>query len=265
LTFNPGTLSPNFSSATTAYTATLPAGTTTFSVTPTVTEPNATVKVNGLATASGTASALLTVGTLPFAVSVVVTAQNGTTTSTYTVTVNNFAPAFADYACGTPFQTAAAISRAKLLAKASDANGDTLTITAVGPASSHGGRVTLQTSAISYTPPNGFSGIDDFPVTIADSRGGSVTGTVTVTVGPAPDTGGPGSMTLNPPQLTAQPDGSLAVSFRGIPGRTYQIQRSTDLATWTVVATVSASGTGAITWTDPAPPQPNAYYRLALP
>jgi hypothetical protein len=178
----------------------------------------------------------------------------------------NTTPTFAGFAAATAWQTPASITSRKLLTKAADVDGDTLTVSAAGPASSNSGTAVLQASAILYTPPNNFSGTDTFPVTISDSRGGSVTGTVTVTVGAPPNSsGGSGSMTLNPPQLSPQPGGSLDVSFRGIPGRAYQIQRSTDLTIWTTVAAVTASATGTITWTDPAPPQPDAYYRLALP
>ena len=85
LTASAGTLSPAFASAVTAYTvgaALLPGSTT---ITPTTSHPSATVKVNTLATPSGSASAAiaLLVGLTP--ITVEVTAGDGTTQKTYTV------------------------------------------------------------------------------------------------------------------------------------------------------------------------------------
>ena len=62
-----------------------------------------------------------------------------------------------------------------------------------------------------------------------------------------------------------QSGGGIALKFHGIPGRSYQIQRSTDMSVWATIATVTAGATGAITFTDDNPPRPNAFYRLALP
>ena len=97
-----GTLSPAFASATTSYTATVGNATTSVTLTPTLTDTRATMKVNGVAVASGSASAAipLAVGSNPL--SVVVTALNGTTTSTYTVTVTRAASSVATLAALTP-------------------------------------------------------------------------------------------------------------------------------------------------------------------
>ena len=57
----------------------------------------------------------------------------------------------------------------------------------------------------------------------------------------------------------------MEIRFHGIPGRSYQIQRSTDLASWSTIATVTANSTGGMVFIDENPPQPSAYYRLALP
>ena len=174
----------------------------------------------------------------------------------------NSAPTFAGYAAGTPYQTAAAIALAKLLASAADAEGDALSVTAAG-ASAQGGTAVLQAGSILYTPAAGFSGSDSFPITISDARGASVTGTVSVTV--QADSGIAGGGATNPPLLTVQPGGSIQLAFAGIPGRSYEIQRSSDLTNWLVIATVAAGPTGAVSFTDPSPPQPNGYYRLHRP
>jgi len=87
-----------------------------------------------------------------------------------------------------------------------------------------------------------FSGSDTFSVTLTDALGATVSGTVTVTVGPDPNSGVQG---LNTPQLTILPGGHVGIAFQGIPGRQYQIQCSTNLSTWTTTATVTAASDGA--------------------
>jgi len=88
LALSVGTLNLGFASGTKDYTASVPNATALITITPTVTDATATLKVNGTTVVSGAASGSipLSVGNNPIAV--VVTAQDGTTTSTYTVTVN---------------------------------------------------------------------------------------------------------------------------------------------------------------------------------
>lgn len=89
LTINQGTLSPTFASGTTSYSASVAFSVTSINITPTVNQANATVKVNGTTTTSGTAQAVsLSVGTN--SIPVVVTAQDGSTT-TYTINVTRAA------------------------------------------------------------------------------------------------------------------------------------------------------------------------------
>jgi len=85
LSISTGTLSPAFTTGTTAYMAIMAAATTGVTVTPTVTAPTATVKVNETTVASGVASATIPI-TDTQAIATVVTAQDGSTT-TYTLTV----------------------------------------------------------------------------------------------------------------------------------------------------------------------------------
>lgn len=187
--------------------------------------------------------------------------HGGVATATVVVTVDgeNDSPVFAGYAAATSFETAATISLAEILSKASDPEGDAMSMTAAGPASAEGGAVVLSANSILYTPPAGFSGIDSFPIRIEDAHGATVTGTVTV------DVVSNGGQEPNPPQLTVLPGGDVGITFQGIPGRDYQIQRSTDLTTWSTIATVSTTVDGVAGFTDGDPPQPNGFYRLRMP
>ncbi|MFB5761966.1 cadherin-like beta sandwich domain-containing protein [Paenibacillus medicaginis] len=88
LTLSSGSLSPAFASDTTSYTASVANSVGSITVTPTVSDSNATVTVNGTEVTSGSASGeiSLSVGSSN-TITVVVTAQDGTTKQTYTVTV----------------------------------------------------------------------------------------------------------------------------------------------------------------------------------
>jgi uncharacterized delta-60 repeat protein len=171
----------------------------------------------------------------------------------------NTPPVFSGYSVSTAYQTAVTISPGKLLIAASDADGHALSVTAAGPASAQGGTAVLGTGIL-YTPPAAFSGTDTFPVTITDALGATVNGTVTVTVGAPPGSGG---STLNPPQVTVQPNGKPKIAFQGIPGRTYRVERTTNFSTWTTLANVTASPTGQVEYTDENPPPGSAFYRIA--
>jgi hypothetical protein len=57
----------------------------------------------------------------------------------------------------TAYETVAGISLGKLLAKAADADGGALSVTAAGPASAEGGTAVLGSTLLD-TPPTGFSG-----------------------------------------------------------------------------------------------------------
>jgi hypothetical protein len=177
----------------------------------------------------------------------------------------NRPPVFAGYGVSTPYQTPVSVALNELLAKAADPDGDALTVTAAGPGTAHGGTAVLLAEAVRYTPPAGFAGDDTFSVTLTDARGASVVGTITVTVGQPGGGEDPGSLSVNSPQLIRLPGGQMEIKYQGIAGRTYRIERSPDLTDWSLVATVTATTTGAVTWTDTNPPQPSAFYKLAFP
>jgi uncharacterized protein with beta-barrel porin domain len=91
LAISSGTLSPSFASGTTSYTASVANGTSSITVTPTVTDSNSTVKINGTTVTSGSASGAIALSVGSNTITTVVTAQDGTTTQTYTTTVTRAA------------------------------------------------------------------------------------------------------------------------------------------------------------------------------
>ena len=166
----------------------------------------------------------------------------------------NRAPLFAGYALNGTAGQPLSIYPAKILARASDPEGDAVTLTRVFGPSAQGGTVTLA-GTVNYTPSNGFTGIDTFEVELTDAHGASARGTITITVTDA----APGPA-LNQTNFTII-DGKAEMVFRGIPGRSYLIQRSSDLSNWSDLGTVTAGPDGKIQYTDPAPPVPQGFYR----
>src|SRR5439155_10048019 len=147
----------------------------------------------------------------------------------------------------------------KLLARASEDIPASLSISDVSPNSTNGGTVTLSSTNIIYTPATNFIGIDMFTYTVEDDSGGTATASVVVKVL------SPTEASLNlVGQPTAYPDG-VKVRFAGVPGYTYTVERSTDLANWTTLGTYTVPEKGIAEFTDPTPPADQPYYRTAQP
>jgi len=99
-----------------------------------------------------------------------------------TVTPANDPPVAVDDTATTPYETAVVVS---VLANDSDVEGDSLSVVSVG-AAAHG-LVTIDPGgSVTYAPATGYSGPDAFAYTVGDGNGGTDTGMVNVTVGPAP-------------------------------------------------------------------------------
>ena len=150
--------------------------------------------------------------------------------------------------------TATTLQIFKLTSKTSGARG---TVSLNSVSSSSGATVGISGGNITYTPPSGFTGTDTFAAVLTDGHG-SITATVVVTVSGA-NTG---------PSITPVNNGSGYGTFTasGIPGTSYTVQVSTDLANWSDYATVTADSLdGLIQFTDTAlisSYSPAVFYRL---
>ncbi len=123
-----------------------------------------------------------------------------TVTSTLTVVVSgvNDSPEVAPTA---QFETAANTPQA-FSVSGSDIDGDMLSYTASDPAN---GMVTGgENGQFTYTPTNGFAGMDSFMVTVSDGKGGTAIQTLTVTV-----TAQNGTPVASPATATAVEDGAI--------------------------------------------------------
>jgi hypothetical protein len=140
-------------------------------------------RLNG-ASVAGATGATLTLGNVQLtqqgAYDVVVTNNFGAVTSRVAMLVLNTPPLAGADTIFRPAGQGMMIEVASLLANDTDPDGDALSIAAVSPASSHGATVVLNGTVITYTPPANFNALDTFTYTLADTRGATATGLVTV-------------------------------------------------------------------------------------
>jgi hypothetical protein len=63
-------------------------------------------------------------------------------------------------------------------------------------------------------------------------------------------------------KITPQAGAGTVLTYTGSPFESFLIQRSTNLSDWTGLGNVTATGAGAVSYTDPTPPAGKAFYRL---
>ncbi|MDB6018143.1 MAG: hypothetical protein JWR19_2632 [Pedosphaera sp.] len=186
----------------------------------------------------------------------------GSTNSVSPQQMINTPPVTHIFSFSTTQDTAKGFSSSKLLQTVSDADHDTITMTSLDATSVNGGTVVLSGGVITYTPPAGSTNTDSFTYNVSDGFGGSSIGTVVVNV-IASTASAPAQ---NVTGFNMLPNGNASIHFAGIPGRTYTIQASTDLHTWTNVGSAPASANGAFQFEDlDTASFPSRYYRSAFP
>lgn len=143
---------------------------------------------------------------------------------------------------------------ASLLAVATDADSDVLTVSGVQLTSTNG--VSLSTNAGFILYSNYVSKADQINYTLSDGRGGSVTGTVQIKP----------SLEGRFASLPQPVGNAMTFQFVGSPGWIYYLERSTNLPDWVTIWTNAAPATGLFHYTDTfsdlAAQPPAAFYRL---
>jgi hypothetical protein len=145
-----------------------------------------------------------------------------------------------------------------LLTNATDADvGDTLRLVGVSSSSTNGAPLYTNATFVLYSLPPGGNVADSFTQTVSDGLD-STNGTVLLSIKPDP-TG------TNFNQVASSLVGGLpAVTFIGIPGRSYHVQRTQDLSgtpAWTDLITTNAPAGALFQFVDPSPPAGPRYYR----
>ena len=184
---------------------------------------------------------------------------HGSTNSLTRDQLINSSPVGADTTMSAMRNQSTNLSATKLALKCTDADSDSLSVTAVDATSAHGGTLSLGGTTITYTPPTNYTGADSYSYTVSDTYGATGTGTVDVTVEAA-------QVSLVIQDLAQLPDGNMEVRASGIPGETYLIQASGNLNTWATIGTNAADSNGRIVFPDlNATNHTSRFYRLAAP
>ena len=122
-----------------------------------------------------------------------------------------------------------------------DVDGDSMVLTNVSSPSTNGGTVTCDSTNVYYHDINNVT--DQFGYTISDGQGGTASGVVTVLMAQQAVSGG-----------SVNSDGSVTLSFSGIPGNVYWVEATTDLTppvVWMTIGTNTAGTNGLWQFTDP--------------
>jgi len=148
--------------------------------------------------------------------------------------------------------TSLKIPIASLLANDTDGNLDTISLTSVDATSTGGAAVSANSTYVFYVANSAGNG-DTFKYYISDGNDGTANGTVTVNV---VSQGGIA-------QTPVVADGKAYISFAGIPGSAYDVQRAFAAeGPYTTLRTMNAPADGLFLYVDDPAPSPSAYYRL---
>jgi len=157
----------------------------------------------------------------------------------------------------------AKISELAMLANDTDPDGGSLTITTVTSLLPSGARVRRDNGWVIYEPPAGYNLPDSFTYVVRNNQGATATGTVNVTLW-VDD----GRFTRNDLSITLINETAI-VRYAGIPGRTYEIQTTSSLASAVIWAPhpagpQMAKPDGTFEIIDQAPPSPRFYRAIQL-
>lgn len=154
------------------------------------------------------------------------------------------------------------IQSTELMQSVSDPDGHFLSLMDVGSPTTNSGQVTIQGTAIVFSPAPNSTNDDAFVYVVDDSFGNSATGLVTVTMLAAQPSLAPQKSPKMISRLV-QSDGGCLVSFSGVAGCWYQILTATSilLPDWIFAIELQANSDGLIEFYDPPPLAPSKFYR----
>jgi hypothetical protein len=171
------------------------------------------------------------------------------------VTVPNVVPVVGTDSFARARNTQLRILISNLLTNDTDPNADLLSFVSVSAISTNGASLYTDSTQILYYPLSGHNPTNDsFSYTISD---GLLTATGTVNVTLLPD---PTGRTFNIVSSVLDTNGHPVITFAGLPGYTYNVQRSANLTNWIVMLTTNAPEAGLFQFTDLNPSSP-AFYR----
>jgi len=120
--------------------------------------------------------------------------------------------------------------------------GDAPSVEPISALSANGGTLTLTNSALRYTPPASFSGVDNFTYRLRGLFGDEDTANIKVRVIAGADQG------ATVVSVMRESPSSMMVCLLGAPNQTYMVEQSTNLFAWTGVSPITADGVGSMTY-----------------
>lgn len=143
-------------------------------------------------------------------------------------------------------------------------SGTGISLVSAGPSTTEGGTVVIVDGYVYYSPPPSDPLLDTFTYTIQSADGQTADGTITV------DRTGPDSLPTSnilDVQVTgASPPYTVAITFAGIPGRTYTVESSNSPGPpWTTLGTATVGADGTSTFTDSTANSAALFYRVVFP
>ncbi len=149
------------------------------------------------------------------------------------------------------------VAFADLATNWSDVDSDSVSLASLNLVTTNGVNLSTNSAWILYT--NSPNVNDQFSYSVSDGQGGTASGLVNILILTNVTGQATGSIAIS--------NGTVNLSFAGIPGATYNVQRSTNLNDWLTIWTTNAPDNGLFNFVDSfsdlgAPP-PAAFYRLS--
>lgn len=138
--------------------------------------------------------------------------------------------------------------------------GDVPMIELTNASSAQGGALTLTlTNTLVYTPPAGFTGVDQFTYRLRGIFGDEDYASVSVRVGAGVNQG------ATVVSLVRESAISAMVCLFGAPNQTYNVEQSTNLTSWIGIGQITADAAGSMTYHYTIEPTGQRYYRFKKP
>lgn len=138
--------------------------------------------------------------------------------------------------------------------------GDVPAIELTNAISAQGGSMVLTlTNTMVYTPPAGFTGVDQFTYRLRGMFGDDDFASVAVRVGPGVTQG------ATVVSLVRENATSVMVCLFGAPNQNYNVEQSTNLTTWASLGQITADAAGSMTYHYTIEPVGQRYYRFKQP
>lgn len=137
--------------------------------------------------------------------------------------------------------------------------GDAPTIELTNSVSAQGGTLLLMTNTLVYTPPVGFTGVDQFTYRLRGIFGDEDYASVSVRVGAGVNQG------ATVVSLVRESATSVMVCLFGASNQTYNVEQSTNLTSWTGIGQITADAVGSMTYNYTLAPTGQRYYRFKKP